>query len=458
VRVLRWTYASERLVLYFQDQTGFSRFRLAPASRAEYQRGVDANEARPTVRHHRAIWIAALAGDLCLASSSRAQTAAPPRATRRIRCACPAVLAMPPRRSSPPRGATPNPNAFLIVEARQAKSMQAYEHARTLLAAQPWLLDYLDGEALALLGRRSMASAISPTATHFEMAARPRAGRARARCWPSGAGLAFDAAGQADSAAAAFARSPRRGGKLASIDTGYACDRPASRGIRQSANQLLADLAAPAARDAPVARGALVAAGWRYHACARRFCRGREGGKSRRRASGSRDGGDSARSRTMLYGLLARDPLSDDAAAGVSLALGPFAPARRRRACRDGARVESSQLAARCPDPPGARAAQRRFECRHASSLWRASRVVGTDAGRRACLRPAGARDSAARPLAIYRRARVLVRLGDSTAIPALADSPRAIRRQCRPGSALHPGRHAGRPERLGQAGRWYGS
>ena len=38
VRVVRWTYASERLVLYFQDQTGFSRYRLAPQSRAEYQR------------------------------------------------------------------------------------------------------------------------------------------------------------------------------------------------------------------------------------------------------------------------------------------------------------------------------------------------------------------------------------------------------------------------------------
>ncbi len=38
VRVLRWTYASERLVLYFQDQTGFSRYRLTPTSRAEYQR------------------------------------------------------------------------------------------------------------------------------------------------------------------------------------------------------------------------------------------------------------------------------------------------------------------------------------------------------------------------------------------------------------------------------------
>ncbi len=38
MRVLRWTYAAERLVLYFQDQTGFSRYRLTPSSRAEYQR------------------------------------------------------------------------------------------------------------------------------------------------------------------------------------------------------------------------------------------------------------------------------------------------------------------------------------------------------------------------------------------------------------------------------------
>jgi GWxTD domain-containing protein len=40
VRVLRWTYAAERLVLYFQDQTGFSRYRLTPTSRAEFQRVV----------------------------------------------------------------------------------------------------------------------------------------------------------------------------------------------------------------------------------------------------------------------------------------------------------------------------------------------------------------------------------------------------------------------------------
>ncbi len=37
-RVLRWTYASQRLTLYFQDQTGFSHFRLTPSSRSDYQR------------------------------------------------------------------------------------------------------------------------------------------------------------------------------------------------------------------------------------------------------------------------------------------------------------------------------------------------------------------------------------------------------------------------------------
>lgn len=37
-RVVRWSYTSQRLVLYFQDQSGFSQFRLTPASRSEFQR------------------------------------------------------------------------------------------------------------------------------------------------------------------------------------------------------------------------------------------------------------------------------------------------------------------------------------------------------------------------------------------------------------------------------------
>jgi len=37
-RVIRWTYTSQRLVIYFQDQSGFGQFRLTPASRSEFQR------------------------------------------------------------------------------------------------------------------------------------------------------------------------------------------------------------------------------------------------------------------------------------------------------------------------------------------------------------------------------------------------------------------------------------
>jgi GWxTD domain-containing protein len=39
-RVIRWSYASLRVVLYFTDRGGFNRFRLTPASRAEYQRAL----------------------------------------------------------------------------------------------------------------------------------------------------------------------------------------------------------------------------------------------------------------------------------------------------------------------------------------------------------------------------------------------------------------------------------
>jgi len=40
MRVIRWGYTDFRLVLFFEDETGFGRFRLTPGSRAEYQRVV----------------------------------------------------------------------------------------------------------------------------------------------------------------------------------------------------------------------------------------------------------------------------------------------------------------------------------------------------------------------------------------------------------------------------------
>lgn len=40
VRGVRWTFNALRLTLFFQDQTGFGRFRLTPLSRAEFQRAL----------------------------------------------------------------------------------------------------------------------------------------------------------------------------------------------------------------------------------------------------------------------------------------------------------------------------------------------------------------------------------------------------------------------------------
>ncbi|HEX6104038.1 MAG TPA: GWxTD domain-containing protein [Gemmatimonadales bacterium] len=37
-RIIRWTYLTHRLELYFQDETGFGRLRLTPGSRAEFER------------------------------------------------------------------------------------------------------------------------------------------------------------------------------------------------------------------------------------------------------------------------------------------------------------------------------------------------------------------------------------------------------------------------------------
>ena len=37
IRVIRWTYTQLRLTLFFEDQSGFGRYRLTPTSRADYQ-------------------------------------------------------------------------------------------------------------------------------------------------------------------------------------------------------------------------------------------------------------------------------------------------------------------------------------------------------------------------------------------------------------------------------------
>src|SRR5437016_1095394 len=167
--------------------------------------------------------------------------------------------------------------------------------------------------------------------------------------------------------------------------------------------------------------------------------------------------GDSTRARTLLYALLARDPLSDDAAAGVSLALGPLPPraaaehvalarALNRRTTTRDARIHVEH-ALRSGDSSAT-----------TLLLYGELLVASGRLGEAVRAYAAAARDSASRPLALYRRARVLVRLSDSTAVASLAGFARAY-----PTDSAAPGAlyilgdlHESRDD-WPQAGRWYG-
>jgi len=121
-----------------------------------------------------------------------------------------------------------------------------------------------------------------------------------------------------------------------------------------------------------------------------------------------------------LYELMARAPQSDDAAAAVALALGPLPPrapeehvalgrALNRRNSADDARIHVEH-------------AIRRGDSSAATLVFYGDLlgVVGRYADAARAYR-AAAGDSALRPLAIYRRARVLVRLADPGATTALS-------------------------------------
>src|SRR5207247_10172844 len=379
-----------------------------------------------TISRHGAFWVAALAWELVLASLGRAQTAVPDhtatyradslRLSGRPWHAAESLLAAARR--------DPNPNAFLIVEGAKAEvHARRYEHARQLLAGQPWLLDYLDGEALAVLAQAEYGTGRYPdAATHFQMA-RARAPSARVPVLAVRAALAFDAAGQADSAAAAFAAA-RAGSKLASIDPWLRVRQARVTRDTAAAAQLLTDLPPPAAREVPVARArSLLLAGDTTRAIDAFAAAGKGGALDATRLTVAR--GDSPRARTLLYALLARDPLSDDAAAGVSLALGPLPPraaaehvalarALNRRTTTRDARIHVEH-ALRSGDSSAT-----------TLLLYGELLVASGRLGEAVRAYAAAARDSASRPLALYRRARVLVRLSDSTAVASLAGFARA--------------------------------
>ena len=309
----------------------------------------------------------------------------------------------------------PRLNATFIVEGAKAElHARRYDRARSLLVGQPWLEDYAGGEALAVLAEAEARLGLATSAGHYA-AARARASGVRAALLAVREGLAWEVAGERDSAAAAYAAA--RGAGLASIDAWLRVRQARVTRDTATAFRLLADLPPPVAREAGAARAqALLAAGDSAAALEALA----QAGRSLDVARLARALGDSSRARDALYALMARAPESDDAAAAVGVALAGLAPrtppeyvalARAMKSHGGGAdaRLEVER-------------ALRQGDSSAATLVLAGELLAGAGRYRDAeRAYRAATRDSALGALAIYRRARILARLGDAGATQALS-------------------------------------
>ena len=309
----------------------------------------------------------------------------------------------------------PRLNATFIVEGAKAElHARRYDRARSLLVGQPWLEDYAGGEALAVLAEAEARLGLTTAAPHYA-AARGRAGGVRAALLAVREGLAWEVAGERDSAAAAYAAARAAG--LSSIDPWLRVRQARVTRDTAAAFRLLADLPPAVAREAGAARAqALLAAGDSAAALEALA----QAGRSLDVARLARALGDSGRARDALYALMARAPESDDAAAAVGVALAGLGP-----------RTPPEYVAiARAMKSHGG-AADARLEVERAlrqgdssaATLVLAGELLAGAGRYRDAERAyrAAARDSALGALAIYRRARILARLGDAGASEALS-------------------------------------
>jgi soluble lytic murein transglycosylase-like protein/Tfp pilus assembly protein PilF len=309
-----------------------------------------------------------------------------------------------------------HPNAEFIVRGARAELLaRRYDRAKSLLAGQPWLEDYQDGEALEVLATAEMAlSEAAPAAIHFSMA-QSRSRGLRAALLAARTAVAFEAAGVPDSAARYYIMARAAGS--AAADPWLRLRLARVTRDTTTALALLANLPAPAARFAAAARArALLVAGDSALALDALL----QAGQLLDAARLALQLGDTARAREALYDLMARAPEADDAAAGVTLAragLPPRLPAER---------VALARTLRLHGDPTAARVEVQRAVTQGDSSaatmllygelLVQAGRLADAERAYRAA-----ARDSSVGPLAIYRRGRVLVRLGDPGATDALS-------------------------------------
>jgi len=311
----------------------------------------------------------------------------------------------------------PRPNAALVVDGAKAElGARRYDRARRLLVDQPWLEDYAGGEALAVLAEAEANLGLFDRAGEHFATARLRASGARAALLAVREGVVWEALGDLAVAARAYGDA-RRLAPLASIDPWLRVREARVTADTVLAFLLLTGVPAPLARVVPATRarvrltvgdsaGALAAfedAGLWLDAA--------------RLALALRD---STRARDAVYRLFRDAPQSDDAAAAVGLALGAVLPrgaaeaAALARAMRGrGAPAEAAVWAARAVRGGDSSAATLLLlgELQVASGRLRDAAATYVLA----------ARDTSATAIAAYRRARVLLRLGDPHAAAALS-------------------------------------
>ena len=356
--------------------------------------------------------------------------------------------------------------AFIVQSARAELRARRYDRARSLLAGQPWLDDYGDGEALAILAEaEAHLGASAAAAAHF-VAARARASgpppsppSPRAALLAVRAGLAFEAAGAPDSAARYYAAARAGGGGaaggLATIDAWLRLRQARVTSDTAVVNRLLADLPPKVAREAPAARArALLAAGDSAAALERLSSTGHLLDAARLALALH----DTARARAALYDLIGRAPESDDAAAGEALASGglpPRLPAERVALART-LRLHGDVTAARVQvaRAVGQGDSTAATLVLYGEVLAAAGRLSDAERAYRAATG-----DSALGPLALYRRARVLLRLGDPGATEALSAFAQTYPADTAAPTALYlvGDLLEGRGDWTG-AGRWFGA
>ncbi len=304
---------------------------------------------------------------------------------------------------------------FIVQGARAELQARRYDRARSLLVSQPWLEDYAGGDAFAVLGEAESRLGMPDQAARRFVAARERTRGASASLLAVRAATAFEAAGWLDSAATYYATARSSG--LASIAPWLKLREARVRRDTTVALRLLTGLPPVVAREATAARAAALLAAADTQAARRAF---REAGKSLFSARLSLAWGDTAAARAELYALFARAPESDDAASGVTLAHGPLPP-----------RMPHERIALARTLRTRAAAAEARDHVARAIGAGDSSGAalvlfgeLNTSLGRyrdaEAAYR-AAARDGAWTTLALYRRARTLLRMADRGAPEALA-------------------------------------